>query len=89
MHDQQRLLTDRLNRFVTEHLRPALYRARQPLQLSWWQAPGEPVPFAEAIRQRYDPVAIGTPWGRPWGTAWIHVTGAVPSEWLVDGSTLR
>ncbi len=56
MHDQRRLLEDRLTRFVAEHLRPAVYRARQPVELSWWVAPGEPVPFDEAVRQPYEPV---------------------------------
>ena len=85
MHDQRALLEFRLTRFVTEHLQPALYRARQPVDLTWWVAPGEPVPFAEAIAQPYEPVEIGTAWGRPWGTTWIHVTGAIPDDWRTDG----
>ncbi len=86
MHDQQLLLQTRLTRFVAEHLEPALYRDRRPVELSWWIAPGEPVPFAEAVGQEFAPVEIGTRWGRPWGTAWIHVTGNVPADWLVDGA---
>ncbi len=85
MHDQRQLLEHRLTRFVVEHLKPALYRARQPVELTWWVAPGEPVPFADAVRQDFAPVDIGTAWGRPWGTAWIHVTGELPGAWLVDG----
>ena len=85
MHDQRQLLENRLDRFVADHLDPALYRSRRPAELSWWVAPGEPVPFAEAVAQPYEPVSLGTPWGRPWGTAWLHVTGEVPPEWLVDG----
>lgn len=86
MHDQRALLEDRLNRFVTEHLQPAIYRDRRPAELSWWQTPGEPVPFDAAIRQSFEPVEVGTRWGRPWGTTWFHVTGAVPEGWLINGS---
>ena len=45
MHDQKILLENRLTRFVAEYVEPALYRATAPLDLSWWQAPGE-VPSA-------------------------------------------
>jgi alpha-mannosidase len=87
VHDQQRLLENRLTRLVAEYVRPALYRATAPVALTWWEAPGEPVPFAEAVGQTYAPVAVGTRWGRPWGTTWIHVTGEVPAEWR-DGGAL-
>jgi alpha-mannosidase len=86
VHDQQRLLENRLTRLVAEYVRPALYRATAPVELTWWEAPGEPVPFAEAVGQTYAPVAVGTRWGRPWGTTWIHVTGEVPAEWRDGGS---
>lgn len=87
MHDQQRLLENRLTRLVAEYVRPALYRATAPVELTWWEAPGEPVPFADAVGQTYAPVAVGTPWGRPWSTTWIHVTGEVPAAWR-DGGAL-
>jgi alpha-mannosidase len=52
---------------------------------------GEPVPFAEAVRQTYAPLPPGSAWGRPWGTVWLHVTGTAPdpepgtvAEVLVD-----
>ena len=73
-------------RFVRDHLEPALYRAAAPLTVTGWRSPGEPVPFAEAVRRTYEPVEIGMPWGRPWGTTWFHVTGAVPAEWRRAGA---
>jgi alpha-mannosidase len=81
MHDDRRLLEARLSRFVRDHLEPAVYRAHAPLTLTCWAVPGEPVPFAEAIRHEFTPLAVGSAWGRPWSTLWIHVTGAVPAEW--------
>src|SRR3954469_1128093 len=85
MHDQKTLLENRLTRFVVEYVEPALYRATAPLDLAWWQAPGEPVPFEEAVSQPFQPVQVGEPWGRPWSTTWIHVTGSLPQGWLSAG----
>ena len=68
----------RVARFVVDRLTPNVYRRRMPLTIEAWDAPGEPVPFAEAVRQDYRPFAVGTPWSRAWGTTWFHVTGTVP-----------
>ena len=81
MHDDSALVLPRIERFFRERLLPAVYRDRVPAQLTAWTAPGEPVPFAEAVRQEFTPFAPGTAWGRPWGTVWFHVTGSVPAGW--------
>ena len=85
MHDQKTLLENRLTRFVAEYLEPALYRSTAPVDLTWWRAPDEPVPFAEAVAQSFEPIQVGLPWGRPWSTTWIHVTGTVPQDWRSGG----
>jgi alpha-mannosidase len=56
------------------------------VEVTAWTAPGEPVPFAEAVRQEYAPFAVGSPWGRPWGTVWFHLTGTVPAGWTDPGT---
>ena len=71
----------RLARLRREHIQPSLYRAKHPVDITAWVAPGEPVPFAEAREQTYAPFAMGSAWGRPWGTTWFHVTGSVPTDW--------
>ncbi|MFB7251704.1 alpha-mannosidase [Microbacterium sp. NPDC056234] len=78
MHDTAALVEARIRRFLHERLRPAVYRRLVPLTLESWDAPGEPVTFAEAVEQSYRPFGVGTAWGRPWGTMWLHVTGVVP-----------
>lgn len=88
MHDDSTLVQLRIRRFVEDSLRPALYRASVPLSISRWEAPGEPVPFEDAVRQDYTPFATGRAWGKPWSTAWFHVTGTVPADWPV-GETFR
>ena len=80
MHDDSGFVLPRVARFVRERLTPALHRASVPARVAAWTAPGEPVPFAEARRQEYRPIAVGEAWGRPWGTAWFHVTGSVPAR---------
>ena len=87
MHDDTRLVLRRLERFTTERLTPALHRRRTPLAVTRWQAPGEPVPFAEAVAQTFAPVRPGEAWGPPWATTWFHVTGEVPAD--ARGAGLR
>lgn len=81
MHSHAEILTQRLDRFVRDHLTPSLYRERRPLSLQAWPVPDEPVPFAEAIGQAYAPIEPGTAWGRAWSTLWLHVRGVVPGHW--------
>ncbi len=42
---------------------------------------GEPIPYEEAVRGRFEPVRVGDMWGPPWSTTWFHVTGRVPDAW--------
>lgn len=81
MHDNSALVRARIARFVEERLKPAATAESASLTLSAWEVPDEPVPFAEAVAQPYEPFTIGSPWGKPWGTTWFHVTGEVPAEW--------
>ncbi len=81
MHPDHELVEARLRRFVRDHLVPAIHSDARPLVASAWQVPGEPVPFADAVRQAFEPVPIGWRWGRAWSTTWFRVTGEVPEEW--------
>lgn len=81
MHDNSDLVRARITRFLEERVKPVTYGASAPLELTAWEVPDEPVPFAEAIGREFEPFAIGSPWGKPWGTTWFHVTGVVPPEW--------
>lgn len=87
MHDDRSLVEARLARFVRDTLQPALYRDAHPLSATAWAVPGEPVPFAEAVSQTFDPVPLGWPWGRAWSTVWFHVTGTSPWADGVPGGT--
>ncbi|TQJ39831.1 alpha-mannosidase [Arthrobacter sp. SLBN-112] len=81
MHDDRRITEVRLARFVRERIAPAVYSRTVPLALSSWEAPGEPVPALEAMRQEFQPQEHGAAWGRPWGTTWLRLQGEVPESW--------
>ncbi|WP_294181746.1 glycoside hydrolase family 38 C-terminal domain-containing protein [uncultured Schumannella sp.] len=86
MHDNRSLVEARIDRFTRERLAPAVYRERAALEVSAWEVPGEPVPFADAREQEFRPFAVGASWGRPWSTVWFRVTGRVPAEWTAEGT---
>lgn len=81
MHDERRRIEERVERVHTQRIKPAVYAATVPFEVEAWQAPGEPVAFAEAAAAPYEPFVMGTPWGPPWGTTWFRMRGRVPAEW--------
>lgn len=81
MHDRSALAELRIDRFLRERLTANIHRATVPLQIERWEAPGEPVTFAEASSAAFTPFGAGREWGRPWGTTWLHVRGEVPASW--------
>ncbi|HIZ36315.1 MAG TPA: alpha-mannosidase, partial [Candidatus Ruania gallistercoris] len=85
MHTSATLILRRVDRLVSERLQPAVIADRRPLELTAWEAPGEPVPFTEAAEQTYTPVAPGLAWGAPWSTTWLHARGLVPAQWTTSG----
>ncbi|WP_284977516.1 glycoside hydrolase family 38 C-terminal domain-containing protein [Arthrobacter sp. fls2-241-R2A-200] len=87
MHDDRRITEQRLDRFVKDRLLPAIYGRSVPLRLSSWEAPDEPVPAAEAIRQVFSPQEHGAPWGRAWSTKWLRLQGEVPQGWGSSDAT--
>ncbi|WP_066518006.1 alpha-mannosidase [Curtobacterium ammoniigenes] len=81
MHHDEPLVHDRIARLVRDRIDPNVYRRRASVSITAWQVPDEPVPFEEAVRQQFAPIAVGDAWGgRPWGTTWFHVTGTVPED---------
>lgn len=81
MHDDRRLTEVRLDRFLRDRITPAVYPRTLPLALSSWDAPDEPVPALEALRQEFAPQEHGAAWGRPWSTKWLRLQGEVPDAW--------
>lgn len=81
MHDDRRLVEDRLRRVLDERIRPAVHGAPEPLAVERWDAPGEPVPVSEGLAAPYRPARAGERWGPAWRTSWFRVTGRVPEAW--------
>ncbi len=82
MHDNRRLVEERIRRELNERLRPAVHAERHPFVIEAWSVPGEPVAYAEAAAARYEPFALGGSWGRPWGTTWFRLFAVVPAAWV-------
>ena len=81
MHDDRVLVEKRIERELWQRVLPHLYRERIPMSVEAWTAPGEPVPYDHAVRQSFEPFAVGARWGRPWSTTWFRLTGDVPAAW--------
>ncbi|WEK13009.1 MAG: glycoside hydrolase family 38 C-terminal domain-containing protein [Candidatus Microbacterium phytovorans] len=81
MRDRRERVLARTARAIRDDVRPALHSETAPVSLAAWSAPGEPVPFADAVGAPFTPIATGDAWGRPWGTVWVRVSGRVPRHW--------
>ena len=84
MHDDAMLVERRIRRELSERLVPAMYSASVPMQVTAWDAPGEPVPYSEAmaaLASEGREFAIGDKWSRPWGTTWFRFDTHVPASW--------
>jgi alpha-mannosidase len=87
MHDDSALVERRIRRELGERVMPAMYSASMPMTVTAWDAPGEPVPYEEAIAALATagrPFQVGTKWSRPWGTTWFRFTADVPADWPSD-----
>ncbi|MFJ2830150.1 alpha-mannosidase [Streptomyces sp. NPDC087263] len=81
MHDDRRIIEDRIRKLLDRVVRPALYSAARPLDLSAWYVDGEPVPMADALHADYEPFTLGSTWGGPWATTWMRASAEIPEEW--------
>jgi alpha-mannosidase len=84
VHDDRKLVEDRLERVLKERIWPAVYTSCIPLEVARWDVPGEPVSPTEALAARYAPAAVGEAWGPPWGTTWFRLTGRIPPQWRAE-----
>ena len=70
MHDDWRLVGDRLSPALTTRVVPAIYQSSVPFTVEMWRVPDEAIPFAQAMEDAvWEPFEIGT--ARPssiWGS---------------------
>ncbi|MDA3627628.1 glycosyl hydrolase-related protein [Saccharopolyspora sp. WRP15-2] len=81
MHDDRRIVEQRLDRVLAERLRPAQHHHTRACDIAVWHVPGEPVSVDQALRADYAPTEIGQPWGPAWGTSWFRITAEIPEQW--------
>lgn len=89
MHDDVVQVEQRVGNTVRDQVAPALFVRTAPVSIAAWEVPDEPVPFADAVNQEFEPFEIGRPWSKPWGTTWFHVTGTVPDDWGRAGTVVQ
>lgn len=87
--DAETLSMQRVHRFTRFRIEPALYRDTRPVESRMWRVGGEPVPFAHAVGQTFEPTEVGAAWGSPWDTVWFDVRGEVPADWSEGEAELR
>jgi len=80
VHNDLQLVEARIRRELAERVLAAVYSHTIPLDVAAWDAPGEPVPYDEAMAGDYRPFAVGQRWSRPWGTTWFRFSVDVPTE---------
>lgn len=88
MHDNRELVEERIEK-LRERVAERVYTVLDSLDVSAWQVPGEPVPFAEALGAQYEPFPVDTLWGPAWSTWWLKLRGHVPAEALGQRVELR
>ena len=71
----------RLRAILKARLEPAVCNKRWPLELTAICVRGEPIGYADAVRQEFAPIQVGDAWGPPWSTTWFRVRGSVPRAW--------
>ena len=79
MHDDRKLVEERIED-LRERLIGKEYATLTKLNVEAWKAPDEPVPFAEAASQQYEPFPVGTWWGPAWSTWWLRLDGILPDD---------
>ena len=70
MHDDRRLVEERITRQLAERVLPLVHPERRPLTVEAGPSLDVLVPFS-----------VGDRWGAPWATTWFRFTGAVPASW--------
>lgn len=88
MHEERTIREGRIERDLSQRLRPRIHVVSSPLTVEAWHVSGEPVPFEDAAIQTFEPFAVGAPWGRAWATTWFRMSGEIPADWIGSGLEL-
>jgi alpha-mannosidase len=88
MTKNTRLLQERLRKLRDKRLLPRVFAPSQPVRIAAYHHNAEPIGYAEAVHQEYQPFEVGDTWGRGWATTWFRVTCQVPEQWAGRAVTL-
>jgi len=81
MHKElKKELEKRVIKFI-QYLKKEIYTESINLQAVYSEFT-EWVPFKNRLALDYMPIKEGEKWGHAWNSAWFHVTGRIPKEWV-------
>ncbi len=72
---------ERIHHWLERIKKQAILTATAPLQAQI-TVDSEPIPFKQRLTRDYKTIVQGERWGNAWDSAWIHITGAVPTDWM-------
>jgi alpha-mannosidase len=81
MHRTDDIRSARLRRWLEQRVKPGSYDDSRPAQLEVLHVPGEPIAAEDALAGRFEPYAVGEPFGPAWATSWFRFSASVPAEW--------
>ncbi|NQY58130.1 MAG: alpha-mannosidase [Ilumatobacteraceae bacterium] len=70
MHDDRRLIEERIDRELWQRVLPLAHPDRRPVEIS-----------AGPTLEEQHPIGRGDRWGPPWATTWFRLRGAIPDAW--------
>ncbi|MEI8194721.1 MAG: glycoside hydrolase family 38 C-terminal domain-containing protein [Phycisphaerae bacterium] len=82
------LTRGRVQKFLEKVVRPAVYGPTAALEIEMYQCP-DPIPYEQAVRQKFRPATVGVRIGPKWSTAWFHLQGKIPAEMAGQKVVLR
>ncbi|MEO1059324.1 MAG: hypothetical protein AAFY28_20660, partial [Actinomycetota bacterium] len=70
MHDDRRLIEDRIDRELWQRVLPLAHPDRRPVDVT-----------AGPTLDDQRPIERGDPWGPPWATTWFRIRSSIPEAW--------
>jgi alpha-mannosidase len=81
MHKHPDLTRKRIQRFIEQRLKPAIYPETMPMKVAIHRVCGEPIVAQAAMQAEYEPFVVGSAWGPLFDTAWFRFRARVPEAW--------
>ncbi|MBT3275429.1 MAG: alpha-mannosidase 2c1, partial [Spirochaetales bacterium] len=75
----QRIYKRRIQQFI-DRIYEMRYTDQTPLNASFTYHKDTPIPYKDALKAKYKPIAVGKAWGQIWGCSWFKFEGKIPAS---------